>query len=98
MDRMLYVAMSGAKQVMEQQAAVANNMAPLQTEAVRVASRERPAIHWTSMGSSQAALTPHPPGTINVSISPPCAGSTAASTTRPADVRMRAEAATTATS
>ena len=35
MDRMLYVAMSGAKQVMEQQAAVANNMANVSTPGFR---------------------------------------------------------------
>jgi len=34
-DRMLYVAMSGAKQVMEQQAAVANNMANVSTPGFR---------------------------------------------------------------
>ncbi|UVH58920.1 flagellar basal body rod protein FlgF [Variovorax paradoxus] len=35
MDRMLYVAMSGAKQVMEQQASVANNMANVSTPGFR---------------------------------------------------------------
>ena len=35
MDRMLYVAMSGAKQAMEQQASVANNMANVSTPGFR---------------------------------------------------------------
>ncbi|MGJ7612079.1 MULTISPECIES: flagellar basal-body rod protein FlgF [unclassified Variovorax] len=35
MDRMLYVAMSGAKQIMEQQASVANNMANVSTPGFR---------------------------------------------------------------
>ena len=35
MDRMVYVAMSGAKQAMEQQASVANNMANVSTPGFR---------------------------------------------------------------
>ena len=35
MDRMIYVGMSGAKQAMEQQASVANNMANVSTPGFR---------------------------------------------------------------
>ena len=46
-------------------------------------------------GSSQAALTPHPPGTISVSSATSRDGSAAVSSTRPAEVLICGEAATT---
>ena len=61
MDRMLYVAMSGAKQAMEQQASVANNMANVSTPGFRAQVNSFRAVPVVAATSRPPAPSWSPP-------------------------------------
>ena len=56
MDRMIYVAMSGAKQVMEQQASIANNMANVSTAGFRAQLNNFRAVPVVGEGAATRAF------------------------------------------
>ena len=56
MDRMIYVAMSGAKQAMEQQASVANNLANVSTPGFRAQINSFRAVPVRRRRSADARL------------------------------------------
>ena len=56
MDRMIYVAMSGAKQTMEQQASIANNMANVSTAGFRAQLNNFRAVPVVGEGAATRPL------------------------------------------